>query len=151
MSPSSFMSTDRKLQVGVKCFIKNAEGKYLLLQKAKPYLDYDKDFKWDIPGGRINTGEPCIEALRRELLEETGMILTEVERIVGAQDILRNPELHVVRLTFIASAEGEVKLDPKVHRDFDWFTLEEIRQMNVDHFLLPILKGELTDGWVSQL
>ena len=142
---------DRKLQVGVKCFIKNDAGKYLLLQRAKPYLDYDKDFKWDIPGGRLNAGEPHLEALRREIKEETDMTLTGVERIIGSQDILRNPELHVVRLTFIASATGDIKLDPKEHRDFGWFTLEEILQMNIDHFLEPILKGMPTDGWVTQL
>lgn len=142
---------DRKLQVGVKCFIKNGEGKYLLLQRAAPYLSHDTDFKWDIPGGRINTGEPHLKALRREIMEETGMSLTGVERIVGSQDILRNPELHVVRLTFIASAEGEIKLDPKEHRDFGWFTLDEIRSMNIDNFLRPILEGKPTDGWVAQL
>ena len=142
---------DRKLQVGVKCFIKNNEGKYLLLQRAVPYLAYDIDCKWDIPGGRINIGEPHLEALRREIAEETGMTLTGVERIIGAQDILRNPEIHVVRLTYIASAAGEIKLDPKEHKKFGWFTLEEIRQMNTDHFLEPIIKGGPTDGWVNQL
>ena len=142
---------DRQLQVGVKCFIKNGEDKYLLLQRATPYLAHDTDCKWDIPGGRINAGEPHLEALRREIMEETGLTMTGVERVIGVQYILRNPEIHVVRITYIASATGEVKLDPKEHKNFGWFALDEIRAMNIDHFLDPILKNESTDGWVSQL
>lgn len=142
---------DRKLQVGVKCFIKNTEGKYLLLQRATPYLSHDTDFKWDIPGGRINAGEPYLQGLRREIKEETDMDLKNIEKLLAVQDILRNPELHVVRLVFIVATTGEPKIDPKEHRDLGWFTWEEMRSMNVDHFLVPMLKGQPTDDWTTRL
>lgn len=47
----------------------------LLLQRKINYkeLDTGKGL-WDLPGGKINFGEPMQEALQRELTEETGTI-----------------------------------------------------------------------------
>lgn len=43
---------DILLQIGVKAFLKNKEGKYLLLQRSDAYAKAPGE--WDIPGGRIN-------------------------------------------------------------------------------------------------
>src|SRR5207247_5130918 len=34
---------------------------------------------WGIPGGKIKFGEPSIEALEREILEETGLDITDLQ------------------------------------------------------------------------
>lgn len=127
------------LQVGVKAFIKNSEGLYLLLLRAKPYEGNTK-CRWDIPGGRINTGEELHKALAREIKEETGLNLKGVSQVIYAQDILRTAGKHIVRLTYTAKATGKVKLDPKEHSDFGWFTLDEIKKLYHDTYLIPVLR-----------
>lgn len=53
-----------KLQVGVKIFLKNKDGKYLLVKRSpEKYKNVRGD--WDIVGGRIEMGSTLIENLKR--------------------------------------------------------------------------------------
>lgn len=124
------------LQVGVKAIIQNSEGKYLLLLRAEPFRG-DSKCKWDIPGGRINTGEELHTALAREIAEETGLILMGSPELLIAQDIISGDK-HVVRLTYRAKAAGQIVLDPKEHTDFGWYTLEEAKKLYHDSYLTPV-------------
>lgn len=128
-----------ELQVGVKALIKNEQGRYLMLRRSEPYKD-EAEPRWDIPGGRINPGEPIFEALAREIKEETGLTMQGEPRIVYAQDILRIAGRHIVRLTFEAAANGEVKLNPAEHSAYQWVPLEAIANFNHDLYLDPVLK-----------
>ncbi len=127
-----------ELQVGVKALLKNKDGKYLLLLRSR---DKYKDVmgEWDIVGGRIDPGSPLIENLKREIKEETGLDLIDEPKLIYAQDILRVPGRHVVRLTYTANIEGEPKIDEE-HREYKWFTLEELKNMeNLDVYFRELL------------
>ena len=114
------------LQVGVKIFIGNSEGKYLLLRRAEgKYPDIIQD-RWDIVGGRIDPGISLLENLRREVKEETALELIGVPRLLTAQDILRKSGFHVVRLTYAGDAEGEICLDPEEHDEYAWYGKDEM-------------------------
>lgn len=127
------------LEVGVKAFIKNSKGQYLMLKRAHPYEGTDV-CKWDIPGGRINPGERLLEALAREIKEETGMKLVDNPNLIFAQDILRVKGKHTVRITYIANAEGKITLDPNEHSEYAWMTIPEIEAVTYDIFLTPVLQ-----------
>ncbi|MFA6915321.1 MAG: NUDIX hydrolase [Parachlamydiales bacterium] len=126
------------LQVGVKVLLKNNEGKFLLIcRSAEKYKDVLQ--KWDIPGGRIDPGKTLIDNLEREVMEETNLRLKNNPRLVGAQDIIPNSEKHVVRLTYIGEAEGELRLSEE-HTEFGWFELKELHSMeNLDKYLQALL------------
>lgn len=132
----------RAFEIGVKVFLRNGEGEYLILKRAKPYQG--EDFcRWDIPGGRINPGEPLLEALKREIEEETGLgIETEKAQTLAAQDILRIKSKHTVRITFLLNCkkEQEIKLAPQEHTEFAWVTIHELKKKRHDTFLTPVIK-----------
>ncbi len=128
-----------KLEIGVKAFITNNQGDYLLLKRTQPYPG-DTEAKWDIPGGRIIAGETLAQALAREIKEETGLTMTSEPMIIQAQDILRVKDKHTVRLTYQVSAAGEVKLNPKEHSEFTWVPLEKIKDFHHDTYLTPVLE-----------
>ncbi len=49
--------------------VEDDNGRLLLVRRAhEPFRGY-----WDIPGGFLEEGEPPLDGLRRELLEETGL------------------------------------------------------------------------------
>ena len=132
------------LQVGVKVFLKNTEGKYLLMRRSpKKYPGVRGE--WDIPGGRINSGSLLIENLRREVMEEARLKIISEPKLIYAQDIIPNDEIHVVRLTYIGRTEGEPTLDVSEHIEYRWLSLEELKTYeNVDVYAKEIIdKGLL--------
>lgn len=122
-----------QFRVGVKALIPGEKGRYLFLKKSKRYFN-DVKVKWDIPGGRLELGESHLEGLSREIKEETGLSLKEVKEILTIQDIFRDPKFHTLRVTFLAEAEGDVKLSDE-HSEYRWATAEEIKKEPHDIFL----------------
>lgn len=117
-----------ELQVGVKALLQNKDGKYLLVRRS-PVKYPNAKGTWDIVGGRINPGTPLLDNLRREIKEEIGCELAGVPRLIAAQDILRSPERHVVRLTYIGDIYDEPKLDMSENVEYRWLTLRELEKV----------------------
>lgn len=132
------------LQVGVKALLKNIGGKYLLVRR-NPEKYPEVGPKWDIVGGRIEPGSPLMDNLRREILEETKLELTSQPLLVAAQDILKVPGKHVVRLTYVGNIDGDPQPDGD-HLEARWFTADEIKAMGTD--VLDSYFKELVDGGV---
>lgn len=136
------MAMERQLQVGVKVFLRNAEGKYLLLQRSvSKYPEIPN--RWDIVGGRIEVGTPLLDNLTREVFEETGMKISSEPKLIAAQDILRTPDRHVVRLTYIAETYDKKPMLSDENDDFGWYTVAEMRALiGVDIYAKEIIDSK---------
>lgn len=133
-----------ELQVGVKVFLRNNEGKYLLVQRS--LLKYPEvPNRWDAVGGRIDIGTPLLDNLAREVKEETSLTITSSPQLIAAQDILRTPGKHVVRLTYIATIEGEPKLSEE-NDAYGWYTVQEMKTLaGLDLYARDILPLLITE------
>lgn len=132
-----------ELQVGVKILLSNKEGKYLLVRRSLDKYP-DTSGNWDIVGGRIEPGFTLLDNLKREVKEETNLDLIGEPKLVGAQDILRVLNKHIVRLTYTGFAEGEIKLDEKENTDFKWLSIDEIKAMpDISVYLKAILNRNI--------
>lgn len=132
------------LQVGVKIFLENDEGKFLLLRRSpKKYPAIKIIGEWDIPGGRIIPGTKLFDNLGREVFEETKLKILDRPRLIDAQDIIRGKEKHIVRLTYTGKVSGEPMLDEE-HLEFKWMTLDGMKEMKgLDEFTREVLEKEL--------
>ena len=127
------------LQVGVKIFLRGKQGKYLLLERSSLKYPRIKN-KWDIPGGRIIIGTPVLANLRREVHEETGLKILGRPKLIEVQDIIREGEKHIVRITYLGATAGIPKLNDE-HINFKWFTLLEMKRFRkLDEFTRDVLE-----------
>ena len=62
-----------KFFFATKAFIVNKDHKILILRESEKYIDGVNQSKYDIVGGRLTPGEHFLDALKREVFEETGI------------------------------------------------------------------------------
>lgn len=115
--------------VTVGALIQNADGRLLMIRTHK------WGNRWGIPGGKIEHGESSEEALRREVMEETGLTLGEV-RFVLVQDCINSPEFlrpaHFVLLNYLARTEqSHVRLNEEAE-EFQWLGTAEALALDLN-------------------
>ena len=107
---------------------------------------------WDMPGGVIEPGEPILEGLQREILEETGIESIPVSFVGIYQNLswkkgygpLEGMKLPpVVNLTFCCQYIGGTEHITEECDDVGWFTAEEAKERVGDRF--PTIQRKLDD------
>ncbi len=92
---------------------------------------------WGIPGGKIQWSEPAIDALRREVKEETALDVDDV-RFVLVQDCIHSREFyrdaHFVLLNYTCRVTGSdtVTLDHEA-QEFRWLPIRDALQLALNH------------------
>lgn len=89
---------------------------------------------WQLPGGILERDEGPLQAVRREVLEETG-VLVEPELLTG---VYKNMILGVVSLVFRCHVVGGEPRPTEEATEVAWLTLDEIVQQMVEAFAVRL-------------
>ena len=108
------------------------EDRVLLVRRGKP----PSEGEWAIPGGSVELGETLQEAVRREILEETGISIRVGEPVHIFDDVRRDEaghiRFHYVILDFSGEfLSGEVRAADDA-RDARWVSPAEFSQLNIN-------------------
>ena len=67
--------------------------------------------RWALPGGIVDWGEDVPSAVRRELMEETGLELVNIRRLVGVYSAPdRDPRIHSICILVEAQVQGTMEI-----------------------------------------
>ena len=130
----------------VACIIDEQERVLLTRRCVEPFCD-----QWVMPGGKVDHGEPLLEALHREVREEVGI---EVH-IDGLLDVYEHVAVgdnndHYVILYYRAHPlTVEMKLNDQEVSEADWVTKNQLATYDITpgtrHILAQVYPGTLLD------
>jgi ADP-ribose pyrophosphatase YjhB (NUDIX family) len=127
--------TNNTFTVSVAAIVLNSQGKVLLLNHVlRPGSG------WGLPGGFIDYGEQPVTGLRRELSEETGIELTNIE-IYNVTTINKH-----VEVLFTARSSGDPKVMSEEIIELAWFSANDLpEEMNPaqQSLIQKILRGDV--------
>lgn len=121
----------------VDCIIRY-EGGIVLVERRYPPAG------WALPGGFVEIGETVEDAVSREVREETGLELENLEQFHVYSDPKRDPRFHTVSVVFTAQGKGVLRggSDAKKTRVFQLDDLPET---------IPFDHRKIIQDYISQM
>lgn len=125
--------TKRQVVVAV-AVVTNDQGEILLTRRHQPELP-DAHGRWEVPGGRVEHGEPAHETARREVLEETGYEIEVDQTKVVVRDYLwkfPDYDAHTILIGHRAKLiGGQRKVEGGKVIDVRWWSREAVPEDNL--------------------
>jgi ADP-ribose pyrophosphatase YjhB (NUDIX family) len=116
------------------------DGRVLLVERAKePLKGY-----WSLPGGAVETGEALEDALRREVLEETGLEVEVLGLVEVFERVTRDAEgaaeYHYILLDYVCVPTGGVLCAADDAAEARWFSLAELDGLRITEGTPPVIR-----------
>ncbi|MEU0885878.1 NUDIX domain-containing protein [Lentzea sp. NPDC005914] len=147
-------------RIGARVLLLDANDRVLLIHACDPH-DRSHDW-WELPGGGLDEGEEPADAARREVAEETGLVLPSLGRKLWVRESrfqYKGRDHHRVDHVFlgrITDTAPKVALKPTENEkagliERRWWSAAELRQTTAKLLpaKLPGLVGELLAGTLS--
>ena len=125
------MSEHKYPEPTVGALIFNNEGKLFLMRSHKWKNSYT------VPGGHIELGETIEDTLNREIKEETGLDIYDIEFVLFQEFIFDDAfwkRKHFIFFDFAAKTDSnEVTLNDEA-QDYAWVSLDEVFDLVMDEY-----------------
>lgn len=106
--------------------------------------------RWGIPGGKIKRGEAAEAALRRELLEETALEVTDIRFVlvqdcIGSREFYRDAHFVLLNYTCRVAGPADVRLNDEAQA-FRWLAPSEALRLELNQPTRVLLDAVLADA-----
>jgi 8-oxo-dGTP pyrophosphatase MutT (NUDIX family) len=100
------------------------DARWLLLHRAQPFE------AWDPPGGRVEAAEDLVQAMRREVMEETGLAVYVWGPCYAFLTFYKGERVLAVSMACRPSSDPDtIRLEPDGAVGWRWATTEEWQQL----------------------
>lgn len=113
------------------------EATFLVLQRRRD--DSARSAEWDLPGGNVMFGEIHVDAIQREIREETGLVVTDLQVAQVATGFNRDKQLYHLFLGYSCKAES-VNVRLSEHEACRWVTKQEAQTL-FNGYLLELVNA----------
>lgn len=109
---------------------KNTQKEILLIQrKNEPFKN-----QWALPGGFVDNDEDLETAAKRELLEETCVVASNLQQVKAYGNPYRDPRGYMVSVAYFTTVDSDTNAvaadDAKA---LQWFAVENLPDLAFDH------------------
>jgi 8-oxo-dGTP diphosphatase len=112
-------------------FVKEKDSTFILLiqRGREPFKN-----KWALPGGFIEMDETLETACKRELLEETGLVVDQMTQFKSYDAINRDPRHRTISVIYFTELDSKMKVvggDDAARAE--WFPIDKLPGLSFDH------------------
>lgn len=125
---------DGLYHIVVHSWVMDYYGNFLISQRQKGRTD---ELMWERTGGSVLEGEASIEGAKREVREELGIDLAEIQPVLIKSERRDKYSDFFDAWLFVVDREKTIcKIDNVEVRDFKWVDLPELKSMDNDGLLV---------------
>lgn len=114
------------------------DKKFLALRRS--FDDPSRPGKWDLVGGGVDFGELAELGLRREIKEEAGIEIKDIQPIYVFSRFLTDIKMYELFIGYRCIAKSENIILSKEHSEFLWATKEEFLQLESAQYLINMVE-----------
>lgn len=90
--------------------------------------------KWALPGGFVDENEDLPDAAARELQEETGLVVKDLQQLGAFGKPGRDPRQHTVSVVYVGFADDNAEaVGADDAEEAQWFSVKYLPELAFDH------------------
>lgn len=137
--------TEPKLFVATKAFVVH-NNKVLILRESNKYSDGVQLGNYDVPGGRMKSGETWEQSLLREVKEETSLDVKigDVIAVSEWRPVVKNEQWQIVAIFIECFSDSDKVTLSEDHDDSLWINPKDYLQYSMPPKNLPAFEKYIT-------